>query len=133
MLQFLNHLTHSIGYSGNVCLSLSTTDCSMDKAIIVILSHGREDRLGELILGGFGDNCPVWLDRIEIYQDHRENGYATDVLMRLTYVADDLGMELMLTPKQLDLFSMTTDDLIGFYNKFGFVLDDNDDMIRTCS
>jgi GNAT superfamily N-acetyltransferase len=70
----------------------------------------------------------LFLYKIEVSDDYKNNGLGTKVLNILCDFADDYNLKIYLTPSSS--LGSELNRLIEFYKRFGFKFDIPDDMVR---
>ena len=81
--------------------------------------------LGDKIIGDFHlfktRNGFLNLTKIEIFEDYRREGYATQVMNQIIDYANDKGATITLTPDPY-LKNITKKNLSDWYKSFGFIM-----------
>lgn len=65
-----------------------------------------------------------------VYSGHRRKGNGTHLMNLVCALADDMKMRLVLRARPYGEDRMTKDELKSFYMRFGFVIQQGDDMVR---
>ena len=65
-----------------------------------------------------------------VYSGHRRKGNGTHLMNLVCDLADEMKMRLVLRARPYGENRMTTDELMNFYMKFGFVITQGNDMVR---
>ena len=81
--------------------------------------------LGDKLIGDFHlfktRNGFLNLTKIEIFEDYRKEGYATQVMNQIIDYANDKGATIILTPDPY-LKNITKKNLSDWYKSFGFIM-----------
>lgn len=60
------------------------------------------------------------LSHLIVPEQHRKQGYASLLLQKVCAEADEAGKVLLLMPKPYDVIGMDREQLVDFYQRFGF-------------
>lgn len=60
------------------------------------------------------------LTHLIVPEQHRRNGYASLLMQKVCAEADEAGKVLLLMPKPYDVIGMDREQLVAFYERFGF-------------
>lgn len=101
-----------------------TRRSSDDSIACCALNQTTHQMFGSLELDWLPDQNRYWMARCSVKPSHRNQGIGTDLMRMACYELDRRQSEAFLIPNPYDA-TITFDGLVAFYERFGFVREDD--------